>query len=304
MSISELLCKRFGFSQSQLKAYIETCPHRYKTYPIEKRTKGVRWISQPSRDLKAVQRFLLDELLKPKLKIHDSATAYRSKLNIIDNVRPHLKNSYLLKMDFRNFFPSIMGRDFVEFLLEEGIVNSRQDAVNLTKIFFKRDDGDLKLTIGSPGSPIISNALMYKFDEYIENECEERNISYTRYSDDMAFSTNNKGILFEIPNLVNIAINSVKYPRLKINSEKTIYTSKKFNRHITGITISNEGTQSIGRDRKRLLRAQIFDAPNLSNKELVSLRGRLAFAEQVESGLRASLEKKYPKEMNIIMTAT
>jgi retron-type reverse transcriptase len=268
MNISELLCRRFGFSQIQLKAYVQTCPHRYKTYPIDKRTKGVRWISQPSRDLKAVQRFLLDQLLNPKLAVHDAATAYRSKLSIIDNVRPHLKNPYLLKMDFSDFFPSIRGHDFVQYLLEEAIVGSEEDASTLAQIFFKRDLGDLKLTIGSPGSPIISNALLYKFDDFTDNECKKRGINYTRYSDDMAFSTNHKGALFEIPALIEEALRNVKCPKLKINRDKTIYTSKKFNRHITGITITNEGTQSIGRDRKRLLRAQIFDAPNLSKKEL------------------------------------
>lgn len=303
MTVSELLCGRFGFSRSQLEAYVQTCPYRYKTYPIDKRTTGKRWISQPSRDLKAVQRFLLDQVLKPNLKIHRSATAYQLNLNIIDNVRPHLKNSYLLKMDFSDFFPSIKGNDFVQLLLEGEIVSSKQDAVMLEQIFFKRDDGELKLTIGSPGSPIISNAMLYKFDEFVEDECNKQEIKYTRYSDDMAFSTNHKDILFEIPKLVNAAIKSIERPRLKINLDKTIFTSKKFNRHITGITITNEGKQSIGRDRKRLLRAQIFDAFNLSKKELASLRGRLAFAEQVEKGLRVKLELKYPEQMKLIMNA-
>ena len=304
MTVVELLCGRFGFSPTQLEAYVQTCPYRYKTYPIKKRTEGVRWISQPSRDLKAVQRFLLDKILKPKLVIHGAATAYQPKLNIIDNVRPHLKNPYLLKMDFSDFFPSIKSDVFIELLLKESIVYSQNDAIILAKIFFKNQDRQLSLTIGSPGSPIISNALLFQFDEYVANQCSDRNVQYTRYSDDMAFSTTEKNILFEIPKLVEEAIDKSHCPKLKINGSKTIFTSKKFNRHITGITISNNGIQSIGRDKKRLLRAQIFDAPNLSKKELISLRGKLAFAEQVETGLRAKLELKYPEQMKIIMNAT
>ena len=106
---------------------------------------------------------------------------YKSDTNILDNAGPHLKNRYLLKMDFRDFFPSIRAQDFVRYLLGSGIVQDEAEANLLARIFFKYCDGELCLSIGSPGSPVISNALLFPFDENISDICQ-KNISYRRVS--------------------------------------------------------------------------------------------------------------------------
>jgi len=75
---SEYLCKRFGLSKAQLITYANTCPNRYKKYKILKRKGGHRKIAQPAKNLKVMQRILVNELLKKKMKIHSAATAYRA----------------------------------------------------------------------------------------------------------------------------------------------------------------------------------------------------------------------------------
>jgi RNA-directed DNA polymerase len=217
---SAVLCKRFAFSLEQLYVYAQTCPYRYKTYEIDKRNGGKRKISQPSKDLKVIQRYILAEFLESHLKVHDSAKAYKINTNILDNARPHLKNNYLLKMDFKEFFPSIIDTDFIQYLMELGIVNDLKEAQLLSRIFFKQEGLSLRLSIGSPGSPIISNALLFSFDEIVTKECLENGISYTRYSDDLTFSTNHRGLLFDWPERVGLILKNIGFPTLEINRKK------------------------------------------------------------------------------------
>ena len=303
MKPSELICKRFAFSQAELDNYAQTCPYRYKTYQIEKRSTGFRTISQPSKDLKVVQRFMLEKFLNPKLIVHDAAKAYKTDTNILDNAKPHLKNSYILKMDFEDFFPSITAKDFVNYLISSNIAEENYESELLAKIFFMNKNGELRLSIGSPGSPIISNALLKDFDKVIFDQCVKEGIAYTRYSDDITLSTNHQDILFAWPEKVKAYLLTMNSPKLKLNEEKTIFSSKKFNRHVTGITITNDGKPSIGRGRKRTLRSRVFHAANCSEKELANLRGHIAFATQVDAHFLVSLNKKYPEQMAIIMNS-
>jgi RNA-directed DNA polymerase len=80
-----------------------------------------------------------------------------------------------------------------------------------------------------------------------------------------------------------------------------VFSSKKFNRHVTGITISNEGFASIGRNKKRQLRSKVFEAEKLASKEIDKLRGYIAFSAQVEPEFLNLLWKKYPSQMSYIM---
>lgn len=302
--IFEIVRKRFAFSEQELIKYVNTSPYRYKTYKIKKRSGGMREISQPSRDLKVLQRFILDEFLHKNFIYHDCAMAYRQNINIADNAKLHVKNPYLLKMDFNEFFPSICAEDFRLFLLEKGVCDSQAEAVMLGRIFFKRGDRGLVLSIGSPGSPSISNAMLFDFDKIVYDLSVKVGITYTRYSDDLTFTTKEKGVLFELPGAVAKILNELRYPRISINPEKTVFSSRKFNRHITGITISNDGKMSLGHGRKRRLRSTIYSAQHLDNNNLARLRGYLSFVHQIEPELLHKLSKKYPNQMKLINSAT
>jgi retron-type reverse transcriptase len=303
MDIFKEVRKRLAFSESELDMYLNTAPFRYKTYKIAKRNGGTREISQPSRDLKILQRFILRNFLNDRLVCHNAAMAYRPKRNITDNVRPHITNPYLLKMDFKDFFPSIRIEDFVSFVLDRGICVSEHDARNLGKVFFKNTPQGTILSIGSPGSPAISNAMLFEFDQAVYVEMSKSGISYTRYSDDMAFSTNQKNVLFDVPLEIKKILDSINYPILAINHEKTVFSSKKFNRHITGITISNEGNMSLGHLTKRHLRSRVYGASEMNEDELSELRGYLAFAFQIEPELLVKLSNKYPLQMRLLKSS-
>jgi len=205
-------------------------------------------------------------------------------------------------MDFKNFFPSIKISDFDHYLLTNKIIEEQEERNLVGRIFFMKSESDYELSIGSPGSPLISNALLFDFDKTVFGKCNALGITYTRYSDDLTFTTNTKDILFKWPGTIREILNEIKSPKLVIHEEKTIFSSKKFNRHVTGITISNEGKASLGRSKKREIRTRVYlvKKSEPSVKDILSLRGYISFARSVEPNFVKSLWKKYPEEMSMI----
>ena len=287
----------YSFDSKELERYIKTCPYRYKTYQIKKRGGGTRTISQPSKDLKIVQKLVIQEFLQKDFLVHSAAKAYKVETSIIDNAKVHRANRYLLKMDFSNFFESITGEDFRHYLISNNIVDDFDEVNFLINLFFKSENGRMQLSVGSPGSPLISNALLYEFDTEITKLAKTRNVSFSRYSDDLTFSTNTEKELFYWPELVAERLRKIKSPTLKLNPEKTVFSSKRFNRHVTGIVITNEGELSIGRNRKRRIKSQVYRANELSEMQIRKLQGHISFACQVEPDFWNLLSKKYPKQM-------
>ena len=191
---------------NELKIFIQDAPHKYKVYTIPKRTYGVRTIAQPTSELKKIQKITVDYLQK-KLPIHPAASAYIKKKGIKNNALQHCNNQYLLKLDFEDFFNSITPHLFWNIC--ESILDFEPCDLEKTwyeKILFwcpSKKSKKLILSIGAPSSPFISNFCMYLFDKSVHEYCEKYQITYTRYADDLTFSTNKKEILFTIPKIIN-----------------------------------------------------------------------------------------------------
>lgn len=157
---------------------------------MQKKQVGKRTIAQPAKEVKSLQYWVIKHIF-PKLKIHRCAIAYVKGKGIKDNARPHAQNPYMIKIDFSDFFPSIKGTDFIK-LAEDQMPNDfdQDDLDRIIKILFWRpkNSAGLRLSIGAPSSPYLSNAMMYKFDSEILTYCLSTGISYTRYADDLTFS--------------------------------------------------------------------------------------------------------------------
>src|SRR5690554_3187865 len=102
MSVIEQLAAQHSIEMSGLRSFSRLAPHHYKIYTIPKRSVGHRVIAHPSQKLKSFQR-TLNQILADILPVHEAAYAYRKNRGIKDNARRHLKNPYLLKMDFKNY---------------------------------------------------------------------------------------------------------------------------------------------------------------------------------------------------------
>lgn len=300
MTILNDICDALCLDKDALMSFAVSAPHRYKIYEIPKRnSRETRTIAHPSKELKFIQRILIP-ILEDVMPVHECAFAYKAGVGIKENAAAHINTKYLLKMDFENYFPSITPEIMFFILKNIGVNYDEDDRYFLKNILFRRSRNNtaLKLSIGAPSSPLISNFILCLFDEEIKNKCDARKINYTRYADDLTFSTNVKDILFDIPEIVNSALAKHTQDRIKINTKKTIFSSKAHNRHVTGITISNDDCLSIGRDRKRLISSMIhrFTKNSLSNDDIQTLQGLFAFAKHIEPDFHARMSNKYGED--------
>jgi len=261
----------------------------------------MRTIAQPAKEVKRLQYWVIENLF-PRLPIHPSATAYIKAKNILNNSELHVAKPYLLKLDFVDFFPSIKGDDFIQYIRELNNLDLDElDLQLLVRILFwyPKRIHNLQLSVGAPSSPYLSNAIMHRFDSEIESYCCQRSITYTRYADDMTFSMMEKAARSEVLNRVLQVIQQLPFPKLQINQKKTIFGSKAHRRMVTGLVLSNAGRVSLGREKKRRIRAQIHHliTGHLTPQEKSSLRGMLAFARSIEPNFVERMEQKYGKRV-------
>lgn len=308
--ILEKLSIFFGIPAALMKAYCLHASWKYKVYYISKRNnKGKRLIAQPRKEIKEIQRKVIDIFLS-KININQAAFAYVKERNILNHAERHKNNKFLLKLDFKDFFYSIKSDDFLKYVDDnptdsEMIRELSQDDKILLKhlLFWKPKKSilptqDFVLSIGAPSSPILSNIIMYSFDKHVDVFCKEKGVVYSRYADDLAFSTNIPNILGEVERYIIELCNSSIYPKLELNKRKTVHTSKRNNRHLTGLVITNDNNISIGYKKKRFIKSLLFKFKmnSLCDKERMFLKGYLSFIKDVEPSYIEKLERKYSKE--------
>lgn len=290
-----------GLSESQIHRLIIRAPHAYKVYTIPKKSGGTRTIAQPAKEIKFLQRWLMANVLV-KLPLHECATAYHSNASIKKNAAAHQNNAYISKFDFENFFPSIKEADLIQHLTKHlNAPFSDTDVQSVARLCSMRSKGsrDRQLSIGAPSSPLLSNSVMFDFDSEIASWCSKNGFTYTRYADDLTFSTNTKGRSKELEAALGKVIANLTYPKIRINKKKTIHLSKKYQRRITGLIINNDDQLSIGRDRKRELSTLIHrhSLNLLSVDEKYHLQGLLGFAKDIEPRFLTSMRLKYGSEI-------
>ena len=288
--------------KERLDYLIRSAPYRYKVYQVPKRSgTGLRTIAQPAKEVKKLQYWVINNIY-PNLPIHPSATAYVSGKNILINSEKHADKPYLLKLDFKDFFPSIKGDDFMQYSQNNAnLPLIETDLQRLVRLLFwlPKRNNDFQLSIGAPSSPFLSNAILYSFDSEVSGYCSENSIAYTRYADDMSFSMHNKKMRGEVLQKVQSVLATQPFPSLQLNNKKTVFGSKAHRRMVTGLILSNDGTVSLGRARKRRIRAQIHHLiqDKLNDKEKSKLRGMLAFVHDIEPDFIERMVKKYGQEV-------
>jgi len=285
---------------ADLRSLIQSAPMRYKVYSIPKRSgNGRRIIAQPTPAVKELQQWVTAKILSA-FDVHPAAMAYKKTASILKNAAVHKNSKFLLKLDFENFFNSIVSQDFLAFLDRRQLNLDAVDRQLLCRILFWRPKGsaELVMSMGAPSSPALCNILLYDFDVLVATHCAAVNVSYTRYADDMTFSCDEPWRLKEVEQWVAHLVDETDSPHLKVNQAKTLHVSKKSSRRVTGLVLTNDGAVSLGRERKRELRAKVhrFLTGGMPEDEGRSLRGWLAYVNAVEPSFVARLKAVYGAE--------
>ena len=267
--------KDLGFSSRTLYGLSNSLEKHYHTVYIPKSDGSKRKLSVPDLILKSVQRSIADNILT-QYPVSKYAKAYKPGSSVQKNARPHIGKKKILKLDIDGFFDHILYSHVKDIVFNE---EKYSDSVRilLTILCYHNDS----LPQGAPTSPAVTNIIMYDFDETVGAFCDEKNIAYTRYCDDMTFSSDRplygayqkvKKMLFEMG--------------FELNESKTHFISNADRQTVTGLVV-NEKT-SIPNDYKRALRQEVHYALKFGAEDSVIRRHRLNFVEDSGSSRSSS----------------
>lgn len=278
-------------SRADIFTIMATAPLRYKIYKIKKRDNSDRVIAHPSRELKAIQRALL-ELFPDNIPLHPSAHAYEKGCSIKKNAEMHQDKEWILKFDLKNFFNSIKSSDWISYL-EELNVDKAYIKLSEFAFFWKARESNVNcLSVGAPSSPFVSNRFMFKFDEFVANFASVNNIIYTRYADDLVFSSDNELQIEDVRKVIESGLALVG--SMEVNVSKTRKIGPGRRKSVTGIILKDSGGVSLGRKKKRRIEAMLHKCVvkgECVNRDV--LIGHLAFLNNVDPARYARLHKKY-----------
>ncbi|MDP2341021.1 MAG: reverse transcriptase family protein [Deltaproteobacteria bacterium] len=177
---------------------VDTGSH-YIRFTIPKRDGSARQITAPKADLKRVQRHLLDNLLD-RLAVHSAAHGFIARKSIQTNALVHAGADVVVKVDIKDFFPTITLPRVKGLLRKAGMPEQVATIVALLCTESPRDVVDFRgqtlyvatgaraLPQGSPASPMITNALCMRLDKRMAGLGRKLGLTYTRYADDLTFS--------------------------------------------------------------------------------------------------------------------
>jgi RNA-directed DNA polymerase len=142
---------------------------------------------------------------------------------------------------------------------------------------------------------------MFDFDDIWSRKARAFGITYTRYADDLYFSTNRPYILQDLLSRLKSYLSVPRQPTLVINDGKTAFSSRKRRRLAAGLVLTSDRKISIGRPKKRELRAQVFQLKNgtLPPERRASLRGWIAYVRSVEPSFIEALQRKYALDLSV-----
>lgn len=249
---NEFLLSLNLFNCKDSKKYIKTLysisnniENNYRIYKIKKRNGKYRTIYEPNSLLKHIQKQILENILNNKA-ISKYAKAYHKGISLKDNAIPHINKKIILKLDIKDFFENI---SFIDIYNSCFPIEYFPKSIGMLLTYLCTYDEHL--TQGSPTSAYISNLVMKEFDEVIGAWCDDKNISYTRYSDDMTFSGDFK------PSEVIIKVRKMLYKLgLQLNNDKIHVITKSSSQFVTGIVV-NEKAQVDSKYRKKI-RQEIY----------------------------------------------
>jgi len=243
--------------------------NKYRTFQIRKRSGELRTISSPDNALKIIQR-KLNQVLHVVYKKRSPVHGFVRDRSIKTNALRHMGCEVVLNFDLENFFPGIhFGR--VKGLFSKKPYNlPDQAALTLAQICCH----ETVLPAGAPTSPMIANMICASMDAKLKEVAYEFDCMYTRYADDITFSTKTRR--FD-PSIAYRDLSSKKWVvgervkniveanQFKIHETKTHVRTKHSRQEVTGITINER--LNVRRQLIRQVRAMLHAWENYGEEK-------------------------------------
>lgn len=241
--------------------YIYRTPEdsKYQIFEIPKKSGGTRQISSPNPSLKILQQ-KLKQILTTVYEPNIATNGFVTGKSIVSNATIHRNQRYVLNVDLKDFFPSInFGR--VRGIFLSAPYNLPPEVATVFANICNYKNG---LPQGAPTSPIISNMICSKLDRKLNQLARKYKCYYTRYADDITFSTSIRTFppeigyfedeIFHLGEEVNEIISSNGFV---INLDKLRLQTRDIRQEVTGLIVNER--VNVPRKFDRQIRAMLHD---------------------------------------------
>jgi RNA-directed DNA polymerase len=256
------LARLLEITDRQLTAHSYGRGHHYRTFQVRKRRSGqFRDLAEPTTGLKIIQQKLNQLLLaiyEPPAAVH----GFVPKRSVATNAHAHSGRQWVLNIDLEDFFPSIHFGRVRGVLVHEPYKLPKSVATVIAQLCCH----DKKLPQGAPTSPTLSNMVMRRLDEKLSRLARRYRCTYTRYADDITFSSNRAAFPSALAiagsdaegrsvRLGNQLVEAVEGCDFKINFSKVRLQSAKSRQEVTGLTVNRK--PNVQRRYVRRIRAML-----------------------------------------------
>lgn len=263
----------------------------YTEFEIPKKSGEPRRICAPTGDLKGVQRQLADALWEHQKSIYEElgikpniSHAFEEGKSIITNAKIHRNKRIIVNVDLSDFFDSIhIGRVCGFFEKNKHFNLPHEPAITIAQLACYQG----KLPQGAPTSPIITNLICQVLDMHLLSFAKRYKLDYTRYADDITFSTNDKAFLETWNSFYDELEEKIKKAGFSLNEKKTRITYRDSKQVVTGLVVNKKISVDHAYCRNvRAMAHSLYTNGSYSvdgvEGNIRQLEGRFAFIDQIE----------------------
>lgn len=287
--------------------YVKKVENLYTNFKLQKKSGGERVINAPSKDLKDIQRKIVKILLKQqKVFLYENniksniAHAFTEDKSIITNAKIHKNKRFVYNLDLENFFESF------HFGRVKGYFEKNKNYLfpeNIATILAQLTCYNGSLPQGAPSSPIITNLICNILDMKLLKTAKKYKLDYTRYADDLTFSTNDKNFVDQLEEFTNKLEIIIEQSGFKINHKKTRLQYKQSRQVVTGLVVNKKvnikkefykDTRAMANSLYKNGSFKIYGSEGSLNQ----LEGRFSFVNQINKEINKE-KKKIDKNLKL-----
>lgn len=283
------LCDALNVNRGQLYYIIYDIGvgKRYKTFSIPKKSGGEREIAAPVEGLKLAQSKLY-HLFKENISFKPCVKGFVPDEGVVRNAMFHKKSRWILNLDIEDFFGSINFGRVRGVLMSKPFEMPKDVATFIAKICVL----DNKLPQGAPTSPIMANIIASMLDNKMLKIAKKYKIKYTRYADDITFSSVSRfpKALADIQEgetvLSDPVVSAFKKSGFTINYSKVRLQRLNNRQEVTGLVVNEKVNVPV--EFKKKLRSAIHQwcrDPELAERNfLIKIKGESEAELEVSEG--------------------
>lgn len=231
---------KYGISANMLRHFSSDtiAPKRFRTFHIRKKSGGLREIKAPCRQLDVILttvNIMLGAIYEPS----KAAMGFTPGRSVVSNAQAHIGHNYVFNIDLKDFFPSIP-QPRVWKRLQLAPFNFTQEIASVLAGLCCTSDTNAQANVlpqGSPASPLLTNAICDTLDRRMMGVAKRFGLHYTRYADDMTFSSMHN--VYQTDGEFRAEIRRIIDGQgFRMNDKKTRLQKQGGRQEVTGLTVN------------------------------------------------------------------